>query len=163
MDSDEGYGPSDDEMQDQADDSDEQPTSEDYGDFSGAEIISNLPKASRQAHATPQGSPCCLGAHADAREPRLIALSAPLQNPYRILPKHQLPERRKQSIEDVTSVLGISDDEAVRLLRKFKWWASPARLPCAAATAALRRSGPGRQRTASPGRSRAAPLAPLAC
>jgi hypothetical protein len=43
------------------------------------------------------------------------------QHLYRIIEKEDLPARRLQAIEDVTSILGISEDEAVRVLRKFKW------------------------------------------
>eukprot|EP00197_Chlamydomonas_leiostraca_P004716 CAMPEP_0202867712 /NCGR_PEP_ID=MMETSP1391-20130828/9582_1 /ASSEMBLY_ACC=CAM_ASM_000867 /TAXON_ID=1034604 /ORGANISM="Chlamydomonas leiostraca, Strain SAG 11-49" /LENGTH=627 /DNA_ID=CAMNT_0049547775 /DNA_START=210 /DNA_END=2089 /DNA_ORIENTATION=+ len=40
---------------------------------------------------------------------------------FRILKKEDLQERRKQAIEDVVGVLGIAEEDAVRVLRKFKW------------------------------------------
>ena len=41
----------------------------------------------------------------------------------------ELPERRKQAVEDVTSILGVSEDEAIRVLRKFKWCATGIQTP----------------------------------
>jgi hypothetical protein len=73
MDSDDGYGYSDEEMADY--DGSEQPTSEDYGDFSGAEVISNLPKVGAVAlrrPLAPRGAP---GRAPIAARPRLGALA----------------------------------------------------------------------------------------
>ncbi|GFH32845.1 RBR-type E3 ubiquitin transferase, partial [Haematococcus lacustris] len=40
---------------------------------------------------------------------------------YKILNKQDLQLRRDDAIREVTSVLGISDDDASRVLRKFQW------------------------------------------
>ncbi|KAL6748380.1 hypothetical protein V8C86DRAFT_2879354 [Haematococcus lacustris] len=40
---------------------------------------------------------------------------------YKILNKQDLQLRRDDAIREVTSVLGISDDDALRVLRKYKW------------------------------------------
>ncbi|KAF5836210.1 hypothetical protein DUNSADRAFT_6276 [Dunaliella salina] len=40
---------------------------------------------------------------------------------YRILKGETLEERRKQALEEVTGVLGITEEDAARLLRRFKW------------------------------------------
>mmetsp|Transcript_12046 Transcript_12046/g.25888 ORF Transcript_12046/g.25888 Transcript_12046/m.25888 type:complete len:532 (+) Transcript_12046:91-1686(+) len=41
--------------------------------------------------------------------------------PYNVLSKTDLTRRRKEAIEEVTGVLGISPEEAARVLRKYKW------------------------------------------
>lgn len=47
------------------------------------------------------------------------------QAPYTILSPDKLKEQRLATIERVTSVLGIPDDWAVRVLRKYKWCVGP--------------------------------------
>lgn len=44
-----------------------------------------------------------------------------MQPSYRVLKRDQLEERRKQAIADVVSVTGIAAEDAVRVLRKYKW------------------------------------------
>ena len=44
-----------------------------------------------------------------------------MQNPYVVLTKPQVLERQKEVVSEVTSILGISDEDATRILRKYKW------------------------------------------
>ena len=44
-----------------------------------------------------------------------------LQNPYKVLSRPELSLRQKEAVAEVTGVLGIGDEEAQRVLRKFKW------------------------------------------
>lgn len=44
-----------------------------------------------------------------------------LQVPFKVLPREELQKQRQQAILDVTSVLDIPEDAAVRVLRKYKW------------------------------------------
>lgn len=44
-----------------------------------------------------------------------------LQSKYAVLTKADMQRRQKEAIEAVTSILGISDDDAARILRKYKW------------------------------------------
>lgn len=41
--------------------------------------------------------------------------------PYKVLTREQLQEARRRVIDEVTSVTGVSDDEAARALRSYKW------------------------------------------
>lgn len=41
--------------------------------------------------------------------------------PFKVLPREELQRQRQQAILDVTSVLDIPEDAAVRVLRKYKW------------------------------------------
>jgi hypothetical protein len=41
--------------------------------------------------------------------------------PYVVLPKSDLRSRQQETIAKITSILGISDEDAARVLRKFKW------------------------------------------
>jgi hypothetical protein len=43
------------------------------------------------------------------------------QSKYLVLTKADILRRQKEAIEQVTSILGISDDDAARVLRKYKW------------------------------------------
>ena len=47
--------------------------------------------------------------------------ASPAQVPYKILSKEDLQKQRRKAIEEVTSVLDIPEDAAVRVLRKYKW------------------------------------------
>ena len=47
-----------------------------------------------------------------------------------MLSKEELRAQRQKALESVTSVLGITDDEAARLLRKYKWWVAESRPFC---------------------------------
>eukprot|EP00775_Hariotina_reticulata_P011699 gene11699-11843_t len=40
---------------------------------------------------------------------------------YLVLTKTEIQKRQKEAVESVISILGISDDDASRLLRKYKW------------------------------------------
>ena len=39
-----------------------------------------------------------------------------------MLTQAELVVRQRAKVEEVTSVLGISEEDAARVLRKFKWW-----------------------------------------
>jgi hypothetical protein len=43
------------------------------------------------------------------------------QAAYEVLTEQQMRERQAQDVQSVTSVLGISDGEAARVLRHYKW------------------------------------------
>ena len=62
-------------------------------------------------------SPCCL----IPCLPLLSTLPPPNQPAYKVLKGETLEERRRQALEGVTGVLGVNDEEAARLLRRFKW------------------------------------------
>lgn len=47
-----------------------------------------------------------------------------LQSKYAVLTKADMLRRQHEAIEAVTSILGISDDDAARVLRKYKWYAA---------------------------------------
>jgi hypothetical protein len=47
--------------------------------------------------------------------------NAPSLQPYVVLPKADLLVRQQETIAKTTSILGISDEDAARVLRKFKW------------------------------------------
>lgn len=49
------------------------------------------------------------------------ALFPCLQSKYEVLTRADILRRQKEAIEQVTSILGISDDDASRVLRKYKW------------------------------------------
>jgi hypothetical protein len=49
------------------------------------------------------------------------ALYASTQSKYLVLTKADILRRQKEATEQVTSILGISDDDAARVLRKYKW------------------------------------------
>ncbi|KIY99470.1 putative E3 ubiquitin-protein ligase ARI7 [Monoraphidium neglectum] len=40
---------------------------------------------------------------------------------YAILKRDDIVQRQKKAISEVTSILGLNEDEATRVLRKFKW------------------------------------------
>ena len=40
---------------------------------------------------------------------------------YTVLPKAELEKRRMQALHEVTSITGISDEDAARVLRRYKW------------------------------------------
>jgi hypothetical protein len=52
-----------------------------------------------------------------------------VQTAYEVLTEQQLWDRQAQDVQSVTSVLGISDGEAARVLRYYKWCVLPM-LPC---------------------------------
>lgn len=139
MDSDDAYEyGSDDEMDYAYDEDDDQGDDEDYGyEISGAEIVDNAPKVSThvsnrmmmisRAELVRLYGCSALPCHKSSLSPTCPPAQAPdhglnvAQHPYRVIHKEELPARRLQAIEDVTSIVGISEDEAVRVLRKFKW------------------------------------------
>lgn len=43
------------------------------------------------------------------------------QAPYRVLGKADIARSQQEVVESVTSILGISDEEATRVLRRYKW------------------------------------------
>lgn len=47
----------------------------------------------------------------------------PSQGKYRILDEGELNERQQDAVRSVTSVLSVSDADASRVLRLFKWYA----------------------------------------
>ncbi|MEW5317616.1 MAG: hypothetical protein WDW38_008900 [Sanguina aurantia] len=51
----------------------------------------------------------------------LLALSSLYQASFKILGLKDIEQRRKKAIEDVISILSVPADDAVRMLRKFKW------------------------------------------
>lgn len=46
------------------------------------------------------------------------------QGKYRILDEGELKERQQDAVRSVTSVLSVSDADASRVLRLFKWYAA---------------------------------------
>lgn len=44
-----------------------------------------------------------------------------LQAAYEVLTEQELRERQAENVQSVTSVLGITDGEAARVLRHYKW------------------------------------------
>jgi hypothetical protein len=46
-----------------------------------------------------------------------------VQAQYAILKRDDIVQRQKKAISEVTSILGLNEDEATRVLRKFKWCA----------------------------------------
>lgn len=62
------------------------------------------------------------------------------QAQYAILKRDDVVQRQKKAVSEVTSILGLNEDEATRVLRKFKWWVARQRpsqalacYPCASA------------------------------
>jgi hypothetical protein len=107
MSSDDEYCDSDDQMS--MEDSDE-----DYGfDNTGEEAAQR--KVGRQTEAF-----SCLPSVAGLSRP-VDALVSCLQSKYVVLTKTDILRRQKEAVEQVTSILGISDDDAARVLRKYKW------------------------------------------
>ncbi len=43
------------------------------------------------------------------------------QVPYKVLPKEELTKQREKALREVQDVLGVDEDTAMRLLRKYKW------------------------------------------
>lgn len=60
---------------------------------------------------------CCACCAATAIHP----MHVPTQAAYKVLPKQELLKRQAQAVGEVTNVLGIPDEEACRVLRKYKW------------------------------------------
>jgi hypothetical protein len=52
---------------------------------------------------------------------RVVTCVPCVQPQYTVLSKEELRAQRQKALDSVTSVLGITDDEAARLLRKYKW------------------------------------------
>jgi hypothetical protein len=44
-----------------------------------------------------------------------------VQAPYVVLNKQELARCQQEALKAVTSILGISDEEAMRVLRIYKW------------------------------------------
>ncbi|KAG2435678.1 hypothetical protein HXX76_006879 [Chlamydomonas incerta] len=51
-------------------------------------------------------------------------VSAVPKVPYKVLPKDELSKQREKALREVMDVLGIDEDTAMRVLRKYKWDAS---------------------------------------
>lgn len=51
------------------------------------------------------------------------AVLVPLQTKYLVLTKEDIKKRQQEVVDSVTSVLGISSEDAERILRKYKWCA----------------------------------------
>lgn len=45
------------------------------------------------------------------------------QGKFRVLDEHELKERQQEAVRSVTSVLSVSEADASRVLRLFKWYA----------------------------------------
>lgn len=43
------------------------------------------------------------------------------QAQYAVLKRDELKAKQRKAVAEVTSVLGLTDDEAIRVLRRFKW------------------------------------------
>lgn len=54
-------------------------------------------------------------------EPSADHMTSSQKAPYSVLNKEELRAQRQKAIDAVTSVLGIPDEEAARVLRKYKW------------------------------------------
>lgn len=46
------------------------------------------------------------------------------QGKFRVLDEHELKERQHEAVRSVTSVLSVSETDASRVLRLFKWYAT---------------------------------------
>ncbi len=104
------YGASDADMDVEDDD-------DDYG-FAGAEEVSAVPKASGA-----QGGSCFAQLLVSLRceEWGFDVLIMYVQVPYKVLPKAELTKQREKALREVQDVLGVDEDTAMRLLRKYKW------------------------------------------
>ena len=61
-----------------------------------------------------------------AHQPRLLLVLTPdtvLQASYTVYTEPELKERQRRSMDQITSVLSVSQGEAVRLLCEYKWCA----------------------------------------
>lgn len=56
-----------------------------------------------------------------SRCPRAAARPSPPQAQYLVLKREDIAARQAKAVVEVTSVLGLNEDEATRVLRKFKW------------------------------------------
>lgn len=66
---------------------------------------------------------CCLHGCSKVRPTRThILLLLLLQTKYVVLTRTDINRRQQEVIDAVTSVLGISSEDAGRILRKYKWW-----------------------------------------
>jgi hypothetical protein len=45
-----------------------------------------------------------------------------MQTKYLVLTKNDIRKRQKEAVESVISILGISDEDASKLLRRYKWF-----------------------------------------
>lgn len=50
-----------------------------------------------------------------------LLIGSHAQSKYVVLNKSDIKKRQDEVIEEVTSVLGISAEDAARILRKYKW------------------------------------------
>lgn len=55
-------------------------------------------------------------------QPECRAVLPCMQTKYVVLTKADINRRQQEVIDAVTSVLGISHEDAGRILRKYKWW-----------------------------------------
>ena len=55
-------------------------------------------------------------------QPERRAVLPCMQTKYVVLTKADINRRQQEVIDAVTSVLGISHEDAGRILRKYKWW-----------------------------------------
>jgi hypothetical protein len=107
MSSEDEYYDSDDQMS--MEDSDE-----DYGfDTTGEEAAQRKVGCQGQAFS-------CLPS-VEGLSPSPAAFFSCLQSKYVVLTRADILRRQKEAIGQVTSILGISDDDAARVLRKYKW------------------------------------------
>lgn len=51
----------------------------------------------------------------------MLTFARRLQNKYAVLTKTDILRRQKEAVENVTSILGIADEDAARILRRYKW------------------------------------------
>jgi len=51
----------------------------------------------------------------------LMAGCCRMQALYQVLSKADIQRRQQEAVKGVTSILGIAEEEAVRVLRTFKW------------------------------------------
>lgn len=104
------YGASDADMDVEDDD-------DDYG-FAGAEEVSTVPKASGA-----QSGSCFAQLYLTRLSEKrgLDDVRMHMQVPYKVLPKEDLNKQREKALREVMDVLGIDEDTAMRVLRKYKW------------------------------------------
>jgi hypothetical protein len=105
--------------EDTAEDSDE----DDFGYDAGAEmaISSKKVRPCGGSHVCFWPRLCC-GQGSNAKAPGCQSGASILsQNPYKVLSRPELCARQHEAVAEVTGVLGIGDEEAQRVLRKFKW------------------------------------------
>jgi hypothetical protein len=107
-----------DEQYDSEDPSDASMDSADDDDYFDTTADTQHRKVSMQQLAATAGYCCCwlgLCAHAST------TLVLHMQTKYIVLTKDDIKTRQQEVVDSVTSVLGISSEDAGRILRKYKW------------------------------------------